>query len=135
MRSKKGQELPAALVRARERFAVWRQTRRLGTRVPSALWALAVKVAATHGVSRTASVLGVDYHGLKQRVEQRRSAPPASLSAKKSEFVEVSLPPSTAPSECVIVLEDGTGARMRIHMKGCHAPDLTALGRSFWNAE
>ena len=38
-------------------------------------------------------------------------------------------------SECVIELEDATGSRMRVHVKGQDIPDVLALSRSFWNAD
>ena len=38
-------------------------------------------------------------------------------------------------SECVIELEDATGSRMRVQMKGQNLPDVLALSRSFWNAD
>jgi hypothetical protein len=43
-------------------------------------------------------------------------------------------PPSTASlGECLVEWEDAAGSKMRVHLKGFHAPDLAALGRSFWN--
>jgi hypothetical protein len=30
-------------------------------------------------------------------------------------------------------LEDASGAKMRIHLHGAEAPDLTTLSRSFWD--
>jgi hypothetical protein len=32
-------------------------------------------------------------------------------------------------------LEDAGGAKMRVHLKGVEAPDITALSRSFWGFE
>jgi hypothetical protein len=58
----------------------------------------------------------------------------ASSSATPA-FVELSPPPMTAAGECVIEFEDGAGASMRIHLRGCEVPDVVALGRSFWSGE
>jgi hypothetical protein len=30
-------------------------------------------------------------------------------------------------------LEDASGAKMRVHLQGTEAPDLTALSHSFWD--
>ena len=60
-------DIPAALGRGRDRFEGWRRTRQAGTRIPDELWSLAVKLADGHGLSRTASGLGLDYYSLRKR--------------------------------------------------------------------
>jgi len=132
MKGQKRRSIPAPLARGRERFQAWRQERKVGSRIPDRLWGLAVKLAATHGICRTAAVLGVDYYSLKKHMD----ADTAGRSATASNFVE--LPPSSLANsggECTIELEDTAGARMRVYLKGYDAPDLCALGRSFWNGD
>ena len=124
-------DIPTPLARGRERFEVWRRTRKVGTRIPDKLWSLAVKLAEGHGLNRTASVLGLDYYSLKKRVEARDSDS-ASLTPA---FIEFSPPSLAASGECVVEFEDGAGAILRVHLRGCDAPDLVALGRSFWSGE
>jgi hypothetical protein len=144
-------DIPAPLARGRDRFEMWRRSRQVGTRIPDELWSLAVKLADHHGISRSASVLGLDYYSLKKRVAAvnsgvtsvpsafvEGSASSDSASARPA-FIELS-PPLQAPSqgvsgECVVEFADGTGASLRIHLSGCQAPDLVALGRSFWSGE
>ena len=125
------QGIPAALRRARERFAAWRRTRQVGARIPEPLWMLAIDLADAHGLHRTASVLGLDYYSLKKRAGSSRGCGQRAAAA----FVELSPPPLASAGECVVEFEDGLGARMRVHLKGYGAPDLASLGRSFWNAE
>ena len=117
-----------ALARGRERFEAWRRSRKVGARIPDKLWSLAVKLAEAHGLSRTASALKVDYHSLKNRVSARN----CDSSSVAPAFIELSPPPlAPSASECVIELEDGFGARMRVHLRGCETPDLAVLCRSF----
>jgi len=124
-------DIPTPLARGRERFEVWRRTRKVGARIPDKLWSRAVKLAERHGLNRTASVLGLDYYSLQKRVEARNSdsisLPPA--------FIELSPPSLAASGECVVEFEDGAGASLRVHLRGCEVPDLVALGRSFWSGE
>ena len=120
-------EIPSALVRAQERFEAWRRKRQSGDRIPKKLWALAVKLAGDHGVSRTATLLKLDYHALKNRLETRDS--------DSATFVELSAPTPSVPGECVIEFEDGLGASLRVHLRGCDAPDVVALGRMFRGGE
>ena len=58
------------------------------SRIPQPLWALAVRLAKAHGVSRTAAVLGLDYYRLKKRAEAAASQPQSSGPA----FVELTSP-------------------------------------------
>lgn len=124
-------DIPARLARGRERFESWRRKRKVGARIPKRLWSLAVSLADGHGLNRTASVLKLDYYSLKKHVEARDSDSTSMLPG----FVEIS-PPSVAGSgECVVEFDDGAGASIRVHLRGCDAPDLVALGRSFWSGE
>ena len=123
--------IPAPLARGRDRFEAWRRTCQVGTRIPEKLWSLAVSLADVHGLSRTASALKLDYYSLRQRVAAR-SSDPGSVAPAFIEFSPRSLAPST---ECVIEFDDGSGARMRVQLRGCEIPDLEALGRSFWSGE
>jgi len=125
-------DIPAPLARGRDCFEDWRRGRKVGARIPDELWSLAVKLADGHGLSRTASVLGLDYYSLKKRVAARKSGSTSVPSA----FIELSSLPSPGVSnECVVEFADGSGASLRIHLSGCQTPDLVTLGRSFWSGE
>ena len=129
-RDKKRGEVPAPLLRLKRKFTEWRNSRTPGQRIPRPLWNAAAKLVTTYGLSRTATVLGLDYYSLKRHVEQQ-SAETTSAAA----FIELPSAPPASTSECIIELEDATGASMRIQLKGTELPDLLELGRSFWNAE
>lgn len=121
-------EIPGPLARGRERFEAWRRTRRVGARIPDRLWALAARLADVHGLRRTAGVLKLDYHSLKRRVELKGT----DSTEVPVRFVEVSpASPTTASGECVIEFDNGSGASLRVHLRGCEVPDVVALGRSF----
>src|SRR3954451_17414815 len=82
------QQLTPDLERGRSRFQAWRGQRKTGGRIPQALWGMAVRLAPTHGVSRTAAVLGLDYYRVKGRSEPAASEPQSSGPA----FVELTSP-------------------------------------------
>lgn len=125
--------VPPRLERAAVRFAQWRQTRRVGARIPEPLWQLASRLAASYGVSRTAVLLGLDYYSLQRRTESQPSSAAPQQAVDTPAFIE--LPGSTlAPaSECVLEFENAAGSKLRVHCKGAAIPDLVALGRSLWN--
>jgi len=127
---KRGQ--PVQLDNVRRRFEAWRRTRTARTRIPDSLWAAAVKVAGRYGVHRTAKTLRIDYYGLKRRVEEEASTSTSVRTVGDATFVELAGPFPTGLSECLVELEDDSGAKMRVHLKGVEAPDLVALSQSFW---
>ena len=137
MTTKKRQELPARLEEARRRFERWRRTRKVRSRIPEPLWASAVKLAGRYGIHRTAKALRVDYYSLKKRVEGRPAATASNVpgATAGATFLELPAAAWTGSGECTLELEDAGGAKMRVHLKGFAAPDLAALGRSFWQSE
>jgi hypothetical protein len=123
--------LPADLERLRQRFERWRRSHRARSRISDSLWAAAAKLAGNYGICRTAKALRVDYYSLKGRVENE-SAGAAELRQEK--FLELPSPSTASLGECTVEWEDAAGSKMRVSLKGFHAPDLAALGRSFWNS-
>jgi hypothetical protein len=122
--------LPKDLVRGRSGFQAWRKRRQAGSRIPHSLWALAVRLANTHGISRTSAVLGLDYYGLKKRAEAAASEP----QARSPGFVELPSP-VVVRKRCLAELDNGVGATMRVQLTGYDAADVEALSRSFWSAK
>jgi hypothetical protein len=121
--------LPQDLARAQGRFQAWRCRRQGGGRIPQGLWALAVRLVQRHGVSRTATALSLDYYSLKERAEAAASEPQSSGPA----FVEMPSPVMVR-KQCLVELDNGAGATMRLQLIGYDTADVEALSR-FWNAE
>jgi hypothetical protein len=136
MRSGKIRAILPRLEGLRRRFERWRRARKIGSRIPEALWAAAVKSAEAYGVHPTAQTLGLDYYSLKKRLEEKPSARSTmAATANVAKFVELTTTPPTGISECILELEDVAGAKLRIHLKGIEAPDVAALSRSLWGVE
>ena len=129
MGTKKRRQLPPDLARGRSRFQAWRRQREPGGRIPQPLWAMAIRLAKAHGVSRTAAVLRLDYYRLKERAEAAAIESPSGGPA----FVELTSPVLVG-KQCRFELDNGSGATMRVQLVGYDAADLEALSRSFWNA-
>ena len=129
MGTSKHEQLPPDLARGRSRFQSWRVTRKAGSRIPPALWELAVRLAKSHGVSCTATVLGLDYYSLQKRA--KAADPPAQPSGPA--FVELA-PPVMVAKRCRFELDNGSGATIRVQLVGYDAADIEALARGFGNA-
>ena len=112
-----------------DQLARWRQSRRRGTRIPTALWDAAVGAARESGVSKVAAALHLDYYKLKQRLE----AASGRETVRAGGFLEIPLSTSALASECVFELEDGGGTRLRVAFKGASPADLEPLARAFWS--
>jgi len=127
--------LPKDLVQARGRFEAWRGRRQGRDRIPRRLWALAIRLAITHGVSRTAVALRLDYYSLKKRAEAIALQPQANGPPSRGPaFVELSAPMGLG-KQCVFELNNGAGAGRRVQLLGYDAADIEVLARTFWNAE
>ena len=134
MKSCRANVAPARLETVRRRLEAWRRSRRGRERIPEPLWNLAVQMAGVYGLCTTARTLRLDYVALKRRVESaNRQSPPRPEPAMS--FVEVLSPERTSVPECILEMENPSGAKMRVHLKGIPVPDLTALSRSLWNAK
>ena len=130
MRTHQRSKLPKDLAQARSRFEAWRERRQGGRRIPQPLWHLAVQLASQHGVSRTATALGLDYYSLKQRVEAAGQQPPSRCPA----FVELPAP-VVVGRQALFELDSGAGATMRVQLLGYDTADVEALARRFWGGE
>jgi hypothetical protein len=133
MGTRRSRPLPAPLDRVRRQFDRWRRTRKALSRIPEPLWAAAVEMAGTCGISHTAKTLRVNYNTLKKRVEHQAAAAPRRPEENTvTTFLELPPPPRVGSCQCTMEFEDDSGAKMRVHLQGAETPDLAALSRSFW---
>ena len=118
-----------SLEEVKARFEEWRRNRKGRATIPDVLWAAAVEVARTEGVSRTSTELRVEWNHLKRRIAaaERASSKPAL-----PRFVELVAPRGEAPRECVIELE-GRG-KLRIQLKEASASYLATRSRELWES-
>lgn len=129
-RKRRQATLPGGLEHARQRFERWREVRGEGPpRIPESLWAVAAKAARRFGVHQTSRALRLDYVVLKRHVEAEPAQSSSQEEARPS-FVELVPAGSGNGTECVLELEDPSGVRIRIELKGVARPDLVALTRS-----
>ena len=122
-------QLPPDLGQGQRRFQAWRKERKPGGRIPQPLWAMAIRLAKIHGVSRTSAALGLDYYSLKKRAEVVAAPTQSSGPA----FLELT-PAVMVPRQCRLELDNGSGAILRVQLVGYDAADVEALSRSFWSA-
>ena len=132
MKARRTRDLPAPLGKAHQRFERWRTKRPRGSLIPEALWASAAKLAAEYGVHRTARALRLNGQALKKRIQ---SIDPGEgpKTEPVSSFWELAPGSVASARECIVEMEDGRGARMRIEWKGGEVVDVAAVSRLFWS--
>ena len=116
------------LQQLRQQLDGWRrrsQTQR--SPLPEPVWEAATTLARTHGVSRVAQTLHLDFYRLRRRSIQ---APPAPAPG----FVEIPWTSLTAPAAtgpCTVELSDAQGGKMSVQL-AVDSPVLVALAEAFW---
>lgn len=126
-------QVPAGIERVRAEFESWRAQKRRGERIPETLWGAAARAAKQHGVYPVSRALGLEHTALKRRVGERKAAGRGRASGGAG-FVEVPRGPVEAKAGCVIELEKGNGARMRICVEEAAAVDWVRIKEAFLGA-
>ena len=121
--------LNPSLEKVHDRFETWRRRKKPGSRIPKALWQVAVESCKGDSVLQVSRALRLNYNDLKQRVDAAEEignpGPDCDL-----DFVQLGFGASILPSECTLELEASNGAKMKIGFKG--AVDALALCEAFW---
>jgi hypothetical protein len=115
------------LKQLRQQLDAWRRSQTQRSPIPAPVWEAAATLARTHGVSRVAQTLRLDFYRLRQRSIQ---APAASGPG----FVEIPWTSLTAPAAtgpCTVELSDAQGGKMSVQLAG-DSPVLVALAEAFW---
>ena len=118
--------LKPTLEEVRDEFENWRKSRRKRTAIPEALWQAAVSLSGDYPTLKISKALRLNYTVLKNRVQ-------ASNTDSGPAFVELDFGKSIFPTECIVEMEDKTGSKMKMHLKGVIGLDLLELGRAFWS--
>ena len=128
----------------RRRFAEYRGTHALRSRLPEALWAAAAKLARHDGIEATARALDVDRPSLRKwtnRLEPNQSPttgvkPPTQRRSKKitgppPAFLEILAQTTGAATSCLIEVESARGGKLRLDLKAIRPSELAELIRLF----
>ncbi|MCH7916722.1 MAG: hypothetical protein IIC50_01910 [Planctomycetes bacterium] len=132
MKHRSHSQLPAKLADGRQQFERWRSQHKPYTHIPEPLWSLATELAREFGLNRTASMMRLDYYGLKKRLE-RPGLDDTSPATDGPSFLEL-LPVQATPAvECTIECQNAAGTQIRIQFKSQDLPDLTGLCGELWS--
>ena len=98
--------------------------------MPEPLWQAAASLSKQLSIQQVSKALGLNYGALKKRVYPQDQPVDKHTPAT---FIELGFEQQPAPiAECIVEMQDGCGAKMRMHFVGKTDLDLIALGRAFW---
>ena len=121
------------LNKVKSSFEAWRTTKTKGSRIPQDLWKQAIALYPKCSIGKIATTLSLSYTDLKKRVENKIEKHSSSFNDAVPAFMEFNFPSAcSSVSECVVEMEDGSGAKMRMCFRGKTDFDLLELGKSFW---
>ena len=124
--------LPVELERVHAELTAWRERHGPGEhRIPEEVWRQAALAARKCGLNPVSKALGLDYNGLKRRAGVCATRRPARF---RPRFVEVDARPMEAELGCVVELEKGNGARLRICVGTVTAVDWGKVKEAFLGA-
>lgn len=121
------------------RWAEWRSTHAVRSRLPEELWAAAVELVQRDGIDATARALDVDKPSLRkwadrlqpQRQPGARKSPPKQKANALPAFVELLASGPSTGTTCLVEVESPRGAKLRLELKGIQASELAGLIRAF----
>ena len=131
----------SALEDVQQQFKIWRETKTGRERIPDFLWQAAAEVFynGEHSLHKISKTLHLNHTALKQHVERHL---PSSIELEPDvepehspAFIEFKLDPSISVSECIIEMEDTSGAKMRMCLRGKTDPGILGICKSFWRPQ
>ena len=133
MVKKREAKTPVGLERVRAGLEEWRGRRDRGKRIPPDLWQAATRAGRAYGVHRVSRELGLDYSCLKRRVDELCEGHRVKASADGA-FIEVQTSAGESAVSCIVELEKGNGARMRICVQDAATVDWERMKEAFLGA-
>ena len=121
----------ASLEKVRQLFSDWRKAR-TSRRIPDHLWQAAANLYHTQemSINRIARGLRLNHSALKTKmIDVSAEAVEPPVEDVSPLFIEV--PPAQILSDCVIEMENSSGAKMRMCYRGLADPAMLDLGRYF----
>src|ERR1700680_4240649 len=121
------------------RFAEWRGTHAVRSRLPEELWAAAAELVQRDGIDATAEALDVDKPSLRkwadrlqpQRQPRSRKSPPKRRANGAPAFVEVVASRAGPAASCLVEVESPRGGKLRLELKAIGTSELAELIRAF----
>jgi hypothetical protein len=125
------QSLPPSLGEVRDQFEDWRRTRKNRREpIPARLWKTAVELADSYSINSISKALRLSYSDLKYRVHEQ-SVGNNVKPVPAAEFIDLGCSRNFFQSECTVELQDATGLKMKMSLRGKAEFSLLQLAKAF----
>ncbi|MBU2454607.1 MAG: hypothetical protein KJ668_14970, partial [Proteobacteria bacterium] len=103
-----------AFEEVKQQFSTWRKDRTRRTPIPGGMWEAAINLFRVEGysINKISKALHLNYSDLKRRIAAHSK--PIIKDDQTFEFIKLDYSQSVFPSECVIEMEDRSGAKMKM---------------------
>lgn len=123
----------------RRRWAEWRSTHAVRSRLPEELWAAAAELVQRDGIDAVARALDVDKPSLRKWAGRLKQGPPQATGRKSQLKERADALPAFVEllgtgTSCLVEVESPRGAKLRLEWKGIQASELAELIRAFASA-
>ena len=122
----------------KQKFEEWRKTKKGRERIPERLCDAAVSLSNAYSINQIAREIRLSYSALKNRIIEKEEDPSIKNEDRIIErvaaptFIELDFEQPAFVSECIVEMQDTSGAKMRMCFKGKTDFDLLELGKAFW---
>ena len=116
-----------------KQFEAWRKTSKLHEPIPAELWKAAASLCATYPTYKIARKLRLNYTKLKEHLPAFKSELPIKKATAAGAFIELDLASAGKQCQYVIEMQDSSGGKMRLQLKGHQCPDPIKLCKAFWS--
>lgn len=110
-------------------FEEWRRNKKRRERIPEALWKAAISLSKQFSAHQISKLLHLNHSAVRDHI--RAENQDEVIGENKAAFIELDLMPPATVGDCVIEIEKGSGAKMRISFK-CGSPDMVGLAKTLW---
>jgi hypothetical protein len=125
------ESLPTSLEEVQAQFENWRRTRNnRRDPIPSRLWEAAVKLSDSYSINIVAKALRLNYSDLKEHVHER-SAGANVKTLPAAGFIDLGCSQSHFESECVVKMQDASGLKIKMSVRGKADFNLLQLAKAF----
>jgi hypothetical protein len=118
-----------------KQFEAWRKTSKVHEPIPAQLWTAAASLWATYPAYKIARKLRLNYTKLKEHLPAFKSELPIKKAGATAAFIELDLASAGKLCEYVIEMQDPSGGKMRMQLKGHQCPDLIKICKAFWGKD
>ena len=118
-----------------KQFEAWRKSSKLHEPIPAQLWKAAASLCATYPAYKIARKLRLNYTKLKEHLPAFESELPVKKAAGAATFIELDFASAGKHCEYVIEMQDTSGGKMRLQLKGPQCPDPIKICKAFWSED